>query len=157
MAAEHQTNVLRRIDQFLPNGLRPVSGRKFVALAFFATAVRIEKRMGQDDYPVVAVFFRLDQTARPVERLVAGREFESDHQQIAPRRIMEFIGGILQRMNIFVIEADSGQMRDDLGIAFGIDVLRHHRKAIFRRNVAHVVIPLTNDIGNPAVQPFQGP
>ena len=25
MAAEHQTNVLRRIDQFLPNGLRPVS------------------------------------------------------------------------------------------------------------------------------------
>ena len=106
---------------------------------------------------MVAVFFRLDQTARPVERLVAGREFESDHQQIAPRRIMEFIGGILQRMNIFVIEADSGQMRDDLGIAFGIDVLRHHRKAIFRRNVAHVVIPLTNDIGNPAVQPFQGP
>lgn len=56
MAAEHQTNVLRRIDQFLPNGLRPVSGRKFVALAFFATAVRIEKRMGQNDYPVVAVF-----------------------------------------------------------------------------------------------------
>ena len=110
MAAEHQTNVLRRIDQFLPNGLRPVSGRKFVALAFFATAIRIEKRMGQDDYPVVAVFFRLDQTARPVERLVAGREFESDHQQIAPRRIMEFIGGILQRMNIFVIEAGSGQM-----------------------------------------------
>ena len=54
MAAEHQTNVLRRIDQFLPNGLRPVSGRKFVALAFFATAVRIEKRMGQNDYPVVA-------------------------------------------------------------------------------------------------------
>ena len=54
------------------------------------------------------------------------------------------------------VEAGSGQMRDDLGIAFGIDVLRHHRKTIFRRNVAHVVIPLTNDIGNPAVQPFQG-
>ena len=86
-----QTNLLRRMNQVLPNSLRPVSRSKFVALAFFATAVPYQETDRSERLPSGCGIFSDSIGPRAQSSASSqGADSKTITNGFAPRRIMEF-------------------------------------------------------------------
>lgn len=99
MAADHQVDVGRGLDEFFPDFDSGISGGDVVAVVgdVFGVFTVGQVTVGHEDNPVIGIRFAGDELPDPAENLVAGMELRRDDGEFAPVGVVELERRIFER------------------------------------------------------------
>ena len=105
---------------------------------------------------MISIFRLGDQRFGPFDGFVAGIELQRDDEQFAPGVGLEFIGGVFQSGNTFMVQTGGDQTVAPQWIALAGKVVRKAAEAVLGTVVAVVVITGADHVGEAVVQSAKG-
>ena len=115
-----------------------------------------DEGMYEKYHPVPGIFRPGNQFGSPLQDFVARCELQGKDENLAPDIVAELVCRILEGVDILPVRGSRHEMFHYLRIPLGIDIFRHLRIPVLRRDVAYVVIPLAGDVRHLSVEESQG-